>query len=377
MPAKKKKTTVRQHKGRLDDKVYGVILFLFVTLHWSLNKIATECNCHWDTVRRALSSVAPSLRAKPLPPAEESGVKKSRKLCQRRLASLAVIKEFKTGPAPEFNVYEQKKVPSCSALAHEYRERFGGSLIPKRTVLRHLNAVGLFSKARPKGPVRESTDPADRMVFCKKTLGKLKNKEIVIDKVLFSDEKWGNTNGHGLPMEFCRADEQPTRRIFNRYARSVHVWGAIGVGVKKLIILPKGSITAMSYVRDCLSKCRGILSGRWLMQDGARPHTANFTQTWLCLNEFEQLEGWPARSPDLNPIENLWAILARKVGNRLPVDEAELEKFFIEEWDAIPQKMIDDLVLSFVPRLKECVAQHGETISTAGCTRKHPVNRRL
>ena len=82
-------------------------------------------------------------------------------------------------------------------------------------------------------------------------------------------------------------------------------------------------------------------------------------------------------SPDLNPIENLWAILARKVGNRLPVDDAELEKFFIEEWDAIPQKMIDDLVLSFVPRLKECVAQHGETISTAGCTRKHPVNRRL
>ena len=105
-----------------------------------------------------------------------------------------------------------------------------------------------------------------------------------------------------------------------------------------MIILPKGSITAMSYVRDCLSKCRALLSGRWLMQDGARPHTANFTMTWLCLGKFEVLEGWPARSPDLNPIENLWAILARKVGNRLPVDEAELEKFFIEEWDAIPKR---------------------------------------
>ena len=113
-----KNKTVRQHKGRLDDQVYGVVLYLFLSLHWPLNKIATECNCHWNTVRRALSSVAPSLRAKPLPPAELSGVKKSRKLCQRRLASLAVIKEFKTGPAPTFNVYEQKKYPSCSALAH-------------------------------------------------------------------------------------------------------------------------------------------------------------------------------------------------------------------------------------------------------------------
>ena len=119
----------------------------------------------------------------------------------------------------------KRSTPPAARLRTEYRERFGGKLIPPRRVLRHLNAAGIVSKARPEGPLRENTDPADRMAFCKETLGKLRTKDIVMDKVFFTDEKWTNTNGHGLPIEFCRADEQPTRRIFNRYARSVHVWG--------------------------------------------------------------------------------------------------------------------------------------------------------
>jgi transposase len=74
-------------------------------------------------------------------------------------------------------------------------------------------------------------------------------------------------------------------------------------------------------------------------QDNAPCHKAKASMEFFDENQVELLP-WPAASPDLNPIENLWAILKTNVAKRFPKTKAELEDFAIEEWLKIPQETI-------------------------------------
>ena len=53
---------------------------------------------------------------------------------------------------------------------------------------------------------------------------------------------------------------------------------------------------------------------------------------------------WPANSPDLNPIENLWHFVKRNAEKRMPKNCVYLERLMVEEWDSIPDSMLINLV---------------------------------
>ena len=61
---------------------------------------------------------------------------------------------------------------------------------------------------------------------------------------------------------------------------------------------------------------------------------------------------WPARSPDLNPIKNLWSILAAKVyaNGKQQYNINELTMAILSEWAGIESKPLRNLVDSMTKR---------------------------
>jgi transposase len=96
------------------------------------------------------------------------------------------------------------------------------------------------------------------------------------------------------------------------------------------------------------------------MQDNATAHTS--CQTRECL-EREQIRllKWPAQSPDLNPIENMWHSLEIKLRRLRPAPRnlKELWETIEKEWEATPQQEVQALIQSMPNRIVATIKAKG------------------
>ncbi|GFV59477.1 transposable element Tcb2 transposase [Trichonephila clavipes] len=71
---------------------------------------------------------------------------------------------------------------------------------------------------------------------------------------------------------------------------------------------------------------------------------------------------WPACYPDLNPIEHVWDMLGRRIAARprSPATVRDLEIALLEEFNSIPQSLIDNLVASMANRCAAVLAVRGD-----------------
>lgn len=100
------------------------------------------------------------------------------------------------------------------------------------------------------------------------------------------------------------------------------------------------------------------------MQDNAPIHRSRSTKDWLARKQIALLE-WPPNSPDLNPIENVWGIMVRKIyaGGQQYQDVFALKNAIIDAWHQVDQRIIDNLVSSMDERTFQVRKRNGRAIA--------------
>ena len=93
-------------------------------------------------------------------------------------------------------------------------------------------------------------------------------------------------------------------------------------------------------------------------QDNDPKHTSKISKEFFQRNGIKLLE-WPAQSPDLNPIERLWAYMKRKLKECPPKNIKELRATLLKIWNEIPKSVCEKLVGSFSNRIEEVIRMNG------------------
>ena len=188
-------------------------------------------------------------------------------------------------------------------------------------------------------------------------------------KVLFSDESTFTVNNHaGNNYVRRRPNEEYRPYCISptiKYPQSIMVWSCMTAhGIGRLEIV-SGMMNAMKYIdvleNKMLPSARSLFSDNdWIFQDDNAPcHRAKKVQHWYRTHRVKRMD-WPAQSPDLNSIENLWYRVSTIIGKNKPKTKRELIEQVIAAWyRVISAEELKKLVDSLPLRCKMVIENNG------------------
>jgi transposase len=95
-------------------------------------------------------------------------------------------------------------------------------------------------------------------------------------------------------------------------------------------------------------------------QDNAPIHRSKSTEGWFNTKKIAVMK-WPALSPDLNPMENVWGIMVHRMysNNKRYASVDDLKTAILATWEGVDQTLIHNLIESMKKRIIELIQQKG------------------
>lgn len=212
-----------------------------------------------------------------------------------------------------------------------------GIQISPQTIARILRDHHFKPFSPQKKSFKSKLHKEKRLEFCKAHI------DDNFDSLIFSDETAVELLPKGPHPRKGAKDWQKkssdVRHIPTRRNRKIQIWAAISKTKNfKLVFLPKALDKEIYHhiLTRFVAPAATKKSQRVFQQDNATPHTAKINK--LLLEEKTNFwTNYPPNSPDLNPIENIWALLKKEFAKHQPGTVRRAKLILNQIWENDPE----------------------------------------
>lgn len=248
-----------------------------------------------------------------------------------------------------------------------------GVQVHESSIRRYLESEGVKTYVKQKKPDLTNDQKSARYKFAKAHLN-----WTVEDwkEVMFSDESTISRIGsYGRKFYYKKASDKTLRPHHHKKTRQggggkMMIWGCITYyGPGDACRLPDkiNAVTYIDVLQDYVFASRDHYSMNpakfKFQQDNARIHTAKITRDFIKKLRIPVIE-WPVNSPDLNPIETVWAHLKKQLDRypNAPKNMDELWERVQDIWTEITPEYLRKLYESMPKRMKDLYHAKGDHI---------------
>ena len=223
------------------------------------------------------------------------------------------------------------------------------------TIRRRLNGAGkTYMPALPK-PLLTAHQVTARLTFARANADRDWNKVVWSDEATFwlgeRRKKVWTRKGHRVVQHMVK------------HPLKVHVWGCFSSQGWGRLYTFTGNLNSKLmntiYQKALLPTMVHLPAATVFQEDNDPKHRSKVCCAWKADHDIECLD-WPSCSPDLNPIENVWALLKAKVDTYRIRTVQGLKKAIHKEWKKLPKELAQHLADSMPRRLAQVIDAQGD-----------------